>query len=153
MTKCYNTNSIIPYWTYKVLFRYPQTEQKRESGESPERSGHCNRGTTSRNPIASSARCEKGRWSDDPEVRKPALYARLSFRVKHNGLSWNSWQYFRISCLLSARAGIFLWDFCIVHDELYVFLYRYQFGGAYLPSGLIPKMSIEYRTVRCWYFL
>lgn len=61
--------------------------QKRESGASPERSGHCNRGAKLHLSHCIFRRCEKGKPSDDSEVRKPALYARLSFRVKQINLS------------------------------------------------------------------
>ena len=53
---------------------------KRESGESPERSGHCNRGATFHYPIV--RMYEKGKGSNDPEVRKPALYGEVKLPCK-----------------------------------------------------------------------
>ena len=55
-------------------------DQKRESGESPERSGHCNSGARFHYPIAQL--CEKGKSSDDTEVRKPALYGEVKLPCK-----------------------------------------------------------------------
>ena len=53
MTKCYANPSIIPYETYRVL-SVLSIRQKRESGENPERSGHCDRGAASHYPIVRS---------------------------------------------------------------------------------------------------
>ena len=55
-------------------------DQKRESGVNPERSGHCNRGVIFHYPIA--CMCEKGKSSDDTEVRKPALYGEVKLPCK-----------------------------------------------------------------------
>ena len=70
---------------------------KRESGESPERSGHCDRGAISRYPIVCKAfvfpavrtggkrragQYEKGIESDDSGARKPALYGEVKLPCK-----------------------------------------------------------------------
>lgn len=53
-------NSILNIWS---AVHQPHGEQKRESGESPERSGHCDRGASSRHPIVPQVwEGEKERW-------------------------------------------------------------------------------------------
>ena len=55
-------------------------KDNRESGENPERSGHCNRGVSFRYPIVQ--QYEKGKRSDNAEVRKPALYGEVKLPCK-----------------------------------------------------------------------
>ena len=49
---------------------------KRESGASPERSGHCERGERLQRSIA--RKREKARLVDDPQARKPAEKIRCT---------------------------------------------------------------------------
>ena len=61
---------------------FPRSSQKRESGESPERSGHCNRGANLRYPIVHSMR--RGRRAMSLKSGNLLCMARLNFRVKCN---------------------------------------------------------------------
>ena len=60
----------------------PRSSQKRESGESPERSGHCNRGANLHYPIVHSMR--RGRQAMILKSGNLLCMARLNFRVKCN---------------------------------------------------------------------
>lgn len=80
MAWCYYNFSIIPYGTYKVIAVDCGNGYERESGENPERSGHCDRGVRFHKPLCH--RYEKGKPSDDSEVRKPALYGEVKLPCK-----------------------------------------------------------------------
>ena len=94
----------------------PRSSQKRESGESPERSGHCNRGANLHYPIVHSMR--RGRQAMILKSGNLLCMARLNFRVKcNNQLRVSATQ--SVVCLL--EAGIFFMEFACSY-ELYLYV-------------------------------
>ena len=76
-------NSILNIWSADCN---PRSSQKRESGASPERSGHCNRGATFHYPIVHSMR--RGKGAMILKSGNLLCMARLNFRVKCNNQLW-----------------------------------------------------------------
>ena len=72
-------NSILNIWSADCC---PRSNLKRESGASPERSGHCNRGATFHYPIVHSMR--RGKEVMILKSGNLLCMARLNFRVKCN---------------------------------------------------------------------
>ena len=102
----------------------PRSSQKRESGESPERSGHCNRGANLHYPIVHSMR--RGRQAMILKSGNLLCMARLNFRVKcNNQLRVSATQ--SVVCLL--EAGIFLWNSPVRMN--YTYMYR---GGRHIHT-------------------
>ena len=94
----------------------PRSSQKRESGESPERSGHCNREANLHYPIVHSMR--RGRQAMILKSGNLLCMARLNFRVKcNNQLRVSATQ--SVVCLL--EAGIFFMEFACSY-ELYLYV-------------------------------
>ena len=103
---------------------FPRSSQKRESGENPERSGHCNRGATFHYPIVHSMR--RGKEVMILKSGNLLCMARLNFRVKcNNQLRVSATQ--SVVCLL--EAGIFLWNSPVRMN--YTYMYR---GGRHIHT-------------------
>lgn len=93
----------------------PRSSQKRESGESPERSGHCNRGANLHYPIVHSMR--RGRQAMILKSGNLLCMARLNFRVKCNNHFRDSAPLGR--CLLFYESRHFFME-CACSYELYM---------------------------------
>ena len=92
----------------------PRSSQKRESGENPERSGHCNGGA---NLTVHCTRYEKERQAMIPEPGNLLGMARLNFRVKCNNHFRDSAPLGR--CLLFYESRHFFMEYACSY-ELYM---------------------------------